>query len=74
MVTYGSGLSRDHDHDDLPLVITGRGNGLFHLGRQVTYPNETPLANLHVAMMHQMGIPAEQFADSTGKLGYLSNL
>ena len=74
MVTYGSGLSRDHDHDDLPLVITGRGNGLFHLGRQVTYPTETPLANLHVAMMHQMGVPAEQFADSTGKLGYLSNL
>jgi hypothetical protein len=47
---------------------------LFHLGRQVNYPDETPLANLHVAMMHEMGVPAEQFADSTGKLGYLSNL
>lgn len=74
MVNYGSGLSRDHDHDDLPLIITGRGNGIFNLGRQVNYPNETPLANLHVAMMHQMGVPAEQFADSTGKLAYLSNL
>ena len=67
MVSYGSGLSRDHDHDDLPTVITGRGNGLFHLGRHVTYPKETPLANLHVAMMNQMGIPAETFADSTGQ-------
>jgi hypothetical protein len=74
MVTYGSGLSRDHDHDNLPTVITGRGNGLFHLGRHVTHPKETPLANLHVAMMNQMGIPAENFADSTGKLGYLSDL
>jgi len=74
MVTYGSGLGRDHDHDDLPTVITGRGNGLFHLGRHVTYPKDTPLANLHVAMMNQMGIPAEKFADSTGKLGYLSDL
>jgi len=74
MVTYGSGLSRDHDHDNLPTLITGRGNGLFHLGRHVTHPKETPLANLHVAMMHQMGIPAEKFADSTGKLGYLSDL
>ena len=74
MVTYGSGLSRDHDHDNLPTVITGRGNGLFHLGRHVTYPNETPLANLHVAMMNKMGIPAETFADSKGKLGYLSDL
>jgi hypothetical protein len=74
MVTYGSGLSKDHDHDNLPTVITGRGNGLFNLGRHVTYANETPLANLHVAMMNQMGIPAESFADSNGKLGYLSDL
>jgi hypothetical protein len=74
MVTYGSGLSKDHDHDNLPTVITGRGNGLFHLGRHVKYPNETPLANLHVAMMNNMGIPVESFADSNGKLGYLSDL
>ncbi len=74
MVTYGSGLSRDHDHDNLPTVVTGRGNGLFHLGRHVKYPKETPLANLHVAMMNQMGIPAETFADSKGKLDYLSSL
>jgi hypothetical protein len=74
MVTFGSGLSRDHDHDNLPTLLTGRGNGLFHLGRHVKHPTETPLANLHVAMMNQMGIPAENFADSTGKLGYLSDL
>jgi hypothetical protein len=74
MVNYGSGLSRDHDHDDLPTVVAGKGNGLFHLGRLVKYPKETPLANLHVAMMNQMGVPAEKFADSTGKLGYLSDL
>ena len=74
MVSYGSGLSRDHDHDNLPTLITGRGNGAFHLGRHVTYPKETPLANLHVAMLHQMGVPAETFADSTGTLGYLSSL
>jgi len=74
MVSYGSGLSRDHDHDNLPTLITGRGNGAFHLGRHVTHPKETPLANLHVAMLHQMGVPAEKFADSTGMLGYLSDL
>ena len=74
MVTYGSGLSRDHDHDNLPTIITGRGNGAFRLGRHVTHPKETPLANLHVAMLNQMGIPAETFADSTGTLGSLSDL
>ena len=74
MVTYGSGLGRDHDHDNLPLVVTGRGNGLFRLGRHVQYPKDTPLANLHVAMMSQMGVPVEKFADSDGKLPYLSDL
>jgi hypothetical protein len=74
MVTYGSGLGKDHDHDNLPLVVTGRGNGLFSLGRHVQYPKETPLANLHVAMMNQLGVNVDQFADSNGKLGYLSNL
>jgi hypothetical protein len=58
MVYYGSGLSRDHDHDNLPTVITGKGNGLFHQ-IVVKCGNETPLANLHVAMMNQMGVPAE---------------
>jgi Protein of unknown function (DUF1552) len=74
MVTYGSGLGKDHDHDNLPTVLTGRGNGLFTLGRHVTYPNETPLANLHVAMMNKLGVQVENFADSNGKLPYLSDL
>ena len=74
MVTYGSGLGRDHDHDNLPLVLTGKGNGAFNLGRRIQYAKDTPLANLHVAMMDKMGVKVEQFADSNGKLGYLSNL
>ncbi len=74
MVSYGSGLGRDHDHDNLPTLLSGRGNGLFHLGRYVRYLGETPLANLHLAMMHQMGVPTESFADSKGKLDHLSSL
>jgi hypothetical protein len=75
MVTYGSGLGRDHDHDNLPTVVTGRGNGLFHLGRHVRYASETPLANLHVAMLDRLGVPAENFADSKGnRLDYLGSL
>ena len=74
MVNYGSGLGRDHDHDNLPLVLTGKGNGLFTLGRRIQYKQDTPLANLHVAMMDKMGVKVDQFADSNGKLGYLSDL
>jgi hypothetical protein len=74
MVTYGSGLGRDHEHDNLPLVLTGRGNGLFRLGRHVLYPKDTPLADLHVAMMNNMGVRVEKFADSNGDVGFLSDL
>ncbi len=74
MVTYGSGLGRDHDHDNLPTILTGRGNGLFHLGRRIKCPAETPLANLHLTMAQQMGVQAESFADSTGKLRELSEV
>jgi hypothetical protein len=72
LVTYGSGLSRDHEHNNLPTVLTGGGNGLCKHGRHIRYPDNTPLANLHVTMMNRMGIPAETFADSRGRLDYLN--
>jgi len=74
MVTYGSGLGHDHDHDNLPTILTGRGNGLFRLGRHIKYPDETPLANLHLTMAQRMGVSAESFADSTGKLRELTEV
>lgn len=74
IVTYGSGLGQDHEHDNLPTVLTGGGSGMFTHGRHLKYAKNTPLANLHVAMMDRMGVPAETFADSNGKLGYLTSL
>ena len=40
----------------------------------VRYPDETPITNLYVAMLDRMGAPVEQLGDSTGPLGYLSDL
>jgi hypothetical protein len=76
MVTYGSGLSdgNAHDHANLPLVLAGRGCGTLKPGRHVRYPNETPMANLFVAMLDRMGVPVEKLGDSNGKVGYLSDL
>ena len=39
-----------------------------------SFPTETPLANLHLTMANQMGVPAESFADSTGRLRELSEV
>lgn len=76
MITYGSGLSdgNAHDHANLPVVLAGRGCGTLRPGRHVRYPNETPMANLFTAMLDRMGVPVEKLGDSSGKLGYLSDL
>jgi hypothetical protein len=76
MIAYGSGLSdgNRHDHHDLPLILAGRGSGTLKPGRMVRYAEETPITNLYVAMLDRMGAHAESLGDSTGELGYLSEL
>ncbi|MGH9674814.1 MAG: DUF1552 domain-containing protein [Bryobacteraceae bacterium] len=77
MVTYGSGLAdgNRHDHHNLPTVLAGRASGgIRPAGRHVRYPDETPMANLFVAMLDRMGVPVESLGDSNGKVGYLAEL
>ena len=70
MAVYGSGISDGnlHSHDNLPVVIAGRGQGALNTGRHVRYPKNTPMANLYVSMLDAFGAPVERFADSTGPL------
>jgi hypothetical protein len=65
LILYGSGMSNSnvHNHSPLPILVAGGAAGKLKGGRHVKYPNETPLANLHVAMMNKLGVPAEKFAD-----------
>lgn len=73
MIVYGSGISdgNAHNHEDLPILLAGRGNGRIEPGRHVVYPKETPLTNLHVALLDRMGVAVERFGDSNGRLGLL---
>ncbi len=70
MIVYGSGISdgNRHNHDDLPIILAGKGGGFIKTGRHIRYENETPLTNLYVSMMNRMGIEEKSFADSTGRL------
>jgi hypothetical protein len=70
MVVYGGGLGdgNRHNHDDLPILMAGRGNGTIETGRHITYASETPMANLLVSMLHRMGAQVDSFGDSTGPL------
>jgi hypothetical protein len=70
MIVYGCAISdgNRHNHDDLPVLLAGRAGGAIRPGRHVTYPRNTPMANLFVSMLQIMGVPAEAFGDSTGAL------
>jgi hypothetical protein len=70
MIMYGSGLSdgNRHNHDDLPILLAGRGGGTISAGRHCRYSKETPLTNLYLAMLDRMGAALPKFGDSTGKL------
>jgi hypothetical protein len=34
----------------------------------VRYPDHTPIANLHVALLNKAGVPTRSVGDSTGEL------
>jgi len=69
MIVYGSGIADGdrHNHDDLPLLLAGRGGGLSP-GRHIRYASETPMANLLVSLLERAGAPVSSFGDSTGAL------
>ena len=74
MVLYGSGISDGdrHNHDDLPILLAGNAGGKVKTGQHIRYKNGTPLCNLYVWMMQQMGAKVDEFGDSNGVLDRLS--
>src|SRR6202040_4126874 len=70
MILYGSGISdgNAHNHEDLPILLAGKGNGTLKTGRHVRYPKETPLTNLYLSLLDRMGVSMDSFGDSTGRL------
>jgi hypothetical protein len=74
MVVYGGGIGdgNAHNHDNLPILLAGKGNGTLQAGRHIRYPKETPLMNLYLALLDRIGAPAPAFGDSTAKLPLLS--
>jgi Protein of unknown function (DUF1552) len=72
MVMYGSGNGdgNAHNHDNLPILLVGKGGNTIESGRHVVIPRrpEVPLTNLFLALFERMGAPAKSFGDSTGVL------
>ena len=70
LIVYGGGISdgNRHNHDNLPILMAGRGGGQVWTGRHLAFDHGTPLNNLFLSMLEVAGTPLESFGDSTGPL------
>jgi hypothetical protein len=55
-----------HNHNNMPVIVAGRGGGAIAAGRHVRYDTEVPLANLYVSIATACGVDASGFGNSTG--------
>lgn len=70
MFLLGSGISSGdiHVYNDLPTLIAGKGGGNIRTNYHLKSPKGTPIANLWLSLLDNMGIERESIADSTGRL------
>jgi uncharacterized protein DUF1552 len=70
LIAYGSGNSdgQRHNHDNLPLLLFGKGGGTVRTGRHIQVDNNTPITNLWLSMLQCAGASWDKLGDSTGKL------
>jgi hypothetical protein len=74
MIVYGSGIGdgNRHNHDNLPILLAGKGGGVFKTGRHVRFGGGfrggQPLNNLYLTMLDRMDAGIQSLGDSTGRL------
>jgi hypothetical protein len=70
LVLYGSAMSNSnvHNHGPLPVLVAGGAAGKLKGGRHLSYPENTPMANLLATILDKSGVPQEKVGDSTGML------
>lgn len=70
LVLFGGGISdgNRHNHENLPIILAGRGGSDLRTGRLINTPRETPLCNLYLSMLERAGCPQAAFGDSSGPL------
>ncbi len=66
MLGSGMGNPDVHDHRNLPIIVARGGGDKKWGGRHVKYDKLTPLANLHLALLDDVGVHLDRFVDSTG--------
>jgi hypothetical protein len=59
-----------HDHEDLAVILAGRGNGAHTPGRHINLPDR-PMADLLLTMANAFGVEMGSFGDSRGPVDEL---
>jgi hypothetical protein len=71
MILYlSSMMTGNHNNDQLPVVMVGRGGGKIRTGRVLNYlgkPNRK-MCSLYLSMMDKMGVTLPRFGDSKERL------
>ena len=66
VVTSNLGSGNSHSNKDLPVLLAG---GRFQHGQHLAFdPGSTPLCNLYVSVLNQLGFEDKTFGTSTGAL------
>lgn len=73
MIVLGSGISdgNKHRHDQLPIIVAGKGGGTIKQGRHLKLNDQVPMSNLYLSLLDRMGVNIPRFGDSTGRFQYL---
>jgi len=69
VLLYGAGISDSNVHAwlDLPLAVVGGQKAGVKGGRYIRYPDNPPLANLHLTLLDRLGVHLHKFLNSTGQ-------
>jgi hypothetical protein len=73
LVLYGSPMAvgNTHNHRNCPLILLGRGGGVVEPGIHVKAPNDTPMANVMLTLLHRLGLDdLQSFGDSSGEFSF----
>lgn len=65
MIYFGSEIEDGdtHSHSNLPVLLAGGGGGELVPGRHIVYGEQTPVANLFMAMLENFGVLTTSFGE-----------
>jgi hypothetical protein len=70
MIVYGGAISdgNAHNHENLPVLLAGKGGGTLQSGRQIHLSGNTPMCGLFLSMFDRAKVKATTFGDGSKRV------